>query len=139
MNFEETWVAFLGETKRVGLMQINKRNKHDDLALLLEQVIDILTHEDALAEVRGAVNKMNEEENRGSETVRLFDRELKYITLRRLQPCTENSSPEQGDAALDDAKTGKDSFESLFGKFYRKWLKDKLDILNEILKLIHGN
>ncbi|WP_025163914.1 hypothetical protein [Pseudomonas taeanensis] len=34
------------------------------------------------------------------------------------------------------AKTGKDSLESILGKFLPKWLKNRLKILNEILSIV---
>ncbi|HWA08568.1 MAG TPA: hypothetical protein VG838_03790 [Opitutaceae bacterium] len=156
-SFSRTWGRFLDELEAVALLQIQRKRKDPTLAALLRDTLAALREESAIAAIEEAVESASAD---APKAIELLERELVYITEKSLAQVRTDAAkggvtmgavtmgipviqPDaagaiaQGDAALKDAKIGKDSVEDLLGRL--PWVvKKTLKILNEILSLISG-
>ena len=131
-SFGQTWQAFLTKLEEVAASQIKLKKQDATLEQLLRETIAALQEDDALTQIELAADRTYKS---APKAAMLLQKEFSYITEKSLGRVVSDAA--EGDEALEDAKTGKDSLEDILEDI-PGWLKKLLKVLNEILSLISG-
>ena len=128
-EFLEAWQLFVRNLQDVAQRELVRRNSqagYSELGELLEKVIADILGNQGLAQMQAAVKR---EMSKDKDVVTYLLHELNFF----------NAAHEAGRDAEDEADDG-DTIKTSIEKIFEipDWLKKRLKILNEILKILRG-
>lgn len=128
-EFLEAWQLFVKNLQDVAQRELVRRNSqagYSELGELLEKVIADILGNQGLAQMQAAVEReMSEDE----VVVKYLQHELNFFNVA-------HEAGRDAEDEADDGDTIKTSIEKIFE--IPDWLKKRLKILNEILKILRG-